>query len=115
MHQAMVRMDGEKMSKSLGNLVFVSELRKEWEAMAIRLMIVENHYRTPWEWDDGRMPRAAERLERWRAAGPGDGGLEAARAALDDDLDTTRAVEAIDEAVEAGRGVSAAAALLGVV
>src|SRR5688500_16852236 len=108
MHQAMVRMDGEKMSKSLGNLVFVSELRKEWEAMAIRLMIVENHYRTPWEWDDGRMPRAAERLERWRAAGPGDGGLEAARAALDDDLDTTRAVEAIDEAVEAGRGVSAA-------
>ena len=52
MHQAMVRMDGEKMSKSLGNLVFVSELRKEWDPMAIRLMIVENHYRTAWEWDD---------------------------------------------------------------
>ena len=74
MHQAMVRMDGEKMSKSLGNLVFVSELRKEWDAMAIRLMIVENHYRTAWEWDDTRMPRAAERLERWRAAGPRRGG-----------------------------------------
>ena len=88
MHQAMVRMDGEKMSKSLGNLVFVSDLRKEWDPMAIRLMIVENHYRTAWEWDDTRMPRAAERLERWRAAGQGDGGLEAVRAALDDDLDT---------------------------
>ena len=74
MHQAMVRMDGEKMSKSLGNLVFVSELRKEWDAMAIRLVLVENHYRTGWEWDDTRMPRAAERLERWRAAGAGDGG-----------------------------------------
>ena len=114
MHQAMVRMDGEKMSKSLGNLVFVSELRKEWEPMAIRLMIVENHYRTEWEWDDTRMPRAAERLERWRAAGKGDGGLEAARAALDDDLDAPAAIAAIDAAAAAGEGVSAAAALLGI-
>ena len=115
MHQAMVRMDGEKMSKSLGNLVFVSELRKEWDPMAVRLMIVENHYRNAWEWDEGRMPRAAQRLERWRAAGPGDGGLDEARAALDDDLDTPRAVEVIEAAAEAGQGVSAAAALLGVV
>ena len=115
MHQAMVRMDGEKMSKSLGNLVFVSELRKEWDPMAIRLMIVENHYRTAWEWDDTRMPRAAERLERWRAAGKGDGGLEEARAALDDDLDAPGAIEAIDGAAAGGAGVSAAAALLGIV
>jgi L-cysteine:1D-myo-inositol 2-amino-2-deoxy-alpha-D-glucopyranoside ligase len=114
MHQAMVRMDGEKMSKSLGNLVFVSELRKEWEAMAIRLMIIENHYRTPWEWDDTRMPRAADRLERWRVAGNGTGGLDAARAALDDDLDVPAAVAAIDSAAAAGEGVSEAAGLLGV-
>jgi L-cysteine:1D-myo-inositol 2-amino-2-deoxy-alpha-D-glucopyranoside ligase len=114
MHQAMVRMDGEKMSKSLGNLVFVSELRKHWDPMAIRLMIVENHYRTGWEWDDTRMPRAAERLERWRAAGSGDGGLEAVRAALDDDLDTPAAVTAIDAAAAEGLGVSASASLLGI-
>ena len=114
MHQAMVRMDGEKMSKSLGNLVFVSELRKEWDVMAIRLMIIENHYRAPWEWDDSRMPRAAERLERWRAAGPGDGGLDAARRALDDDLDVPSAVAAIDAAVAAGAGVGVAAGLLGI-
>jgi L-cysteine:1D-myo-inositol 2-amino-2-deoxy-alpha-D-glucopyranoside ligase len=114
MHQAMVRMDGEKMSKSLGNLVFVSELRKEWEAMAIRLMIIENHYRTAWEWDDTRMPRAAERLERWRAAGPGDAVLEEVRAALDDDLAVPAAVAAIDAAAAAGQGVSSAAALLGI-
>ena len=114
MHQAMVRMDGEKMSKSLGNLVFVSELRKEWDPMAIRLMIVENHYRTPWEWDDTRMPRATERLERWRAAGEGDGAIEAVREALDDDLDAPAAIAAIDAAAASGAGVSEAAALLGV-
>jgi L-cysteine:1D-myo-inositol 2-amino-2-deoxy-alpha-D-glucopyranoside ligase len=114
MHQAMVRMDGAKMSKSLGNLVFVSELRKQWEAAAIRLMIVENHYRTEWEWDESRMPRAAERLERWRAAGDGDGGLDEVRAALDDDLDVAAAVAAVDKAAKSGLGVSAAAALLGV-
>jgi L-cysteine:1D-myo-inositol 2-amino-2-deoxy-alpha-D-glucopyranoside ligase len=114
MHQAMVRMDGEKMSKSLGNLVFVSELRKEWDAMAIRLMIVENHYRTPWEWDDTRMPRADARLDRWRAAGPGEGGLEATRAALDDDLDVPAAIDAIDAAAEAGEGIGSAAGLIGI-
>jgi L-cysteine:1D-myo-inositol 2-amino-2-deoxy-alpha-D-glucopyranoside ligase len=114
MHQAMVRMDGEKMSKSLGNLVFVSELRKQWDPMVIRLMLVENHYRTAWEWDDDRLPRAADRLERWRAAGSGDGGLEAARDALDDDLGTPEAVAAIDAAARSGEGVSTAARLLGI-
>jgi L-cysteine:1D-myo-inositol 2-amino-2-deoxy-alpha-D-glucopyranoside ligase len=114
MHQAMVRMDGEKMSKSLGNLVFVSELRKEWEPMAIRLMIIENHYRTEWEWDGSRMPRAAGRLERWRAAGKGEGALEEARAALDDDLDAPGAIAAIDAAAASREGVSSAAALLGI-
>jgi L-cysteine:1D-myo-inositol 2-amino-2-deoxy-alpha-D-glucopyranoside ligase len=115
MHQAMVRMDGEKMSKSLGNLVFVSELRKEWDPMAIRLVISENHYRTAWEWDDTRLSRATERLERWRAAGTGAGGIDAVRTALDDDLDTPAAVAAIDAAAAAGTGVSASARLLGIV
>lgn len=114
MHQAMVRMDGEKMSKSLGNLVFVSELRKEWDTRAIRLAAVANHYRTPWEWHDGIMAEAAARLDAWAAAGQGDGALEDVRAALDDDLDTPAAVAAIDAAAASGQGVSAAAALLGV-
>jgi len=114
MHQAMVRMDGAKMSKSLGNLVFVSDLLKQWDGAAVRTMIVENHYRTPWEWDDTRMPRAAERLDRWRAAGEGEGALDEVRTALDNDLDAPSAVEAIDRAAAAGEGVSRAAALLGV-
>ena len=114
MHQAMVRKDGEKMSKSLGNLVFVSELRKEWDTRAIRLAAVANHYRTPWEWDDAVMPAAAARLEAWLAVGSGDAALDEVRAALDDDLDTPAAVAAIDAAAADGRGVGAAAMLLGV-
>jgi L-cysteine:1D-myo-inositol 2-amino-2-deoxy-alpha-D-glucopyranoside ligase len=60
------------------------------------------------------MEAAAERLSRWDAAGPGDGGLDEVRAALDDDLDAPRAVAALDEAAASGAGVSAGAALLGV-
>jgi L-cysteine:1D-myo-inositol 2-amino-2-deoxy-alpha-D-glucopyranoside ligase len=114
MHQAMVRMDGEKMSKSLGNLVFVSELRKQWDPRAIRLAALAQHYRTPWEWTDETMPRASARLASWLAAGGGDAALDEVRGALDEDLDTPSAVAAIDAAAAAGGGVSAAAALLGV-
>lgn len=114
MHQAMVRMDGEKMSKSLGNLVFVSELLKDWDARVIRLGVLAHHYRDSWSWNDRIMPTAAERLEAWQAAGEGDGGLEETRSALDADLDTPGALAAVDRAAAAGRGVSGAAALLGV-
>ena len=114
MHQAMVRMDGEKMSKSLGNLVFVSDLRKEFDPRAIRLGIVAHHYRDSWTWSEDIMPAAAARLERWVAAGPGAGALDEVRARLDDDLDTPGAVAAIDRAIDAGEGVSEAAMLLGV-
>jgi L-cysteine:1D-myo-inositol 2-amino-2-deoxy-alpha-D-glucopyranoside ligase len=114
MHQAMVRMNGEKMSKSLGNLVFVSDLRKLWDTRAIRLAVLVHHYRHEWEWDEQLMPDAAARLERWQAAGSGSGALGEVRAALDDDLDTPGAVAGIDAAAARGEGVSEAAALLGV-
>jgi L-cysteine:1D-myo-inositol 2-amino-2-deoxy-alpha-D-glucopyranoside ligase len=114
MHQAMVRLDGEKMSKSLGNLVFVRELRKTWDAAVIRLAIVAHHYRDSWEWYDELLPEAQERLASWRAAGEGDAALDEVRAALDDDLDTPSAVKAIDRAAAEGKGASRAAALLGI-
>jgi L-cysteine:1D-myo-inositol 2-amino-2-deoxy-alpha-D-glucopyranoside ligase len=114
MHQAMVRMDGEKMSKSLGNLVFVSDLARDWDARAIRLACVSHHYRDSWEWSDAVMPAAAERLSAWAAAGSGAAALDQVRRALDDDLDTPGAVEVIDAAVAKGSGVSDAAMLLGV-
>lgn len=114
MHVAMVRLGGEKMSKSLGNLVFVSDLLKVWEPQAIRIALASHHYRDSWEWNDTLMPVASERLDSWRQAGQGQGALDAVREALDDDLDTPTAVAAIDAAARVGHGVSDAASLLGV-
>jgi L-cysteine:1D-myo-inositol 2-amino-2-deoxy-alpha-D-glucopyranoside ligase len=107
------------MSKSLGNLVFVSELRKVWDSRAIRLAVLAHHYRSEWEWDDEVMPAAAHRLKRWQEAAVGGTGgadavLDSVRAALDDNLDTPRAIRVLDEAADAGRGAAAGAALLGV-
>jgi len=118
MHVAMVFMDGAKMSKSLGNLVFVDALRKVWDPRAIRLAIINNHYRFEWEWDDTHMPLALERLQAWQESVnfPQDPStLQAVRSHLDNDLDTPRALQSIDEAVSQGLCGREAAALLGVI
>ena len=114
MHAPMVEYEGTKMSKSLGNLVFISELVKEWDPMAVRLAILDHSYRQPWAWDDGLLAEAADRLDTWRKAGDGAASLEEVRAALDDDLDLPRAIRAIDDAAAAGQGVRRAADLIGV-
>jgi L-cysteine:1D-myo-inositol 2-amino-2-deoxy-alpha-D-glucopyranoside ligase len=114
MHQAMVHLDGRKMSKSTGNLVFVGDLRERFEGAAIRLALGVHHYRRPWNWTDDLLDEAEERLAAWRWAGPGDGGLIEVRAALDDDLDVPAAIAAVDQAAARGEGIDAAAALLGV-
>ncbi|WP_066038823.1 cysteine--1-D-myo-inosityl 2-amino-2-deoxy-alpha-D-glucopyranoside ligase [Herbiconiux solani] len=68
-HGGLVAFDGEKMSKSLGNLVLVSQLRAAGvEPAAVRLAILAHPYRDDWEWHRGDEARAAERLAGWRAA-----------------------------------------------
>jgi L-cysteine:1D-myo-inositol 2-amino-2-deoxy-alpha-D-glucopyranoside ligase len=116
MHVAMVFKDGEKMSKSLGNLVFVDQLRTQWDPRSIRLAVIEHHYRTEWEWDEELMPRNHERLNRWKASVGGGASevLDIVRTCLDNDLDTPGALQAIDEAAASGADVSVVAALLGV-
>jgi L-cysteine:1D-myo-inositol 2-amino-2-deoxy-alpha-D-glucopyranoside ligase len=116
MHVAMVFKDGEKMSKSLGNLVFVDQLRTQWDPRSIRLAVIEHHYRTEWEWDEELMPRNHQRLNRWKASvgGVASDVLDIVRTCLDNDLDTPGALQAIDNAAESGSDVSVAAALLGV-
>ncbi len=70
LHAGMVRLDGEKMSKSLGNLVFVSSLLATGtDPMAIRLAILAHHYRDDWDWTAAGLAMAEQRLARWRAAG----------------------------------------------
>jgi L-cysteine:1D-myo-inositol 2-amino-2-deoxy-alpha-D-glucopyranoside ligase len=122
MHTALISMNGEKMSKSLGNLVFVDALRKEWDPAAIRLAIIGHQYRTEWEWDDGLMDRSQRQLDAWRTAAAKGGNcstlLDDVRARLDDDLDTPGAFALIDAAAatgEAGDDVRSAADLLGIV
>jgi L-cysteine:1D-myo-inositol 2-amino-2-deoxy-alpha-D-glucopyranoside ligase len=104
------------MSKSLGNLVFVDQLRETYDPRAIRLGLIEHHYRVEWEWDDGLMDRNAERLTAWQAAADGSNSdlLEEVRERLDDDLDSPGAVAAIDAAARRGVSTRAAAAVLGV-
>lgn len=120
MHTALISKDGHKMSKSLGNLVFVDQLRAEWDPMVIRLLLIENHYRTEWEWDASRLEANHDRLMRWRRAAEvatddGAAVLAEVRALLDDDLQTPDAVTAVDAAVARGASPGAAAALLGVI
>jgi L-cysteine:1D-myo-inositol 2-amino-2-deoxy-alpha-D-glucopyranoside ligase len=118
MHVAMVFKDGEKMSKSLGNLVFVDALRKEWDPRVIRLAIISHHYRREWEWNDTLMPNNDARLRLWRESlvrGDDDSRLlETVRTHLDNDLDSPAALAAIDDAARSGVAVERAAALLGV-
>ena len=61
-HAGMVGYDGEKMSKSKGNLVFVSALRNsDVDPMAIRLALLRHHYRSDWEWTDAELWRGGRR------------------------------------------------------
>jgi L-cysteine:1D-myo-inositol 2-amino-2-deoxy-alpha-D-glucopyranoside ligase len=116
-HVGLVGLDGTKMSKSLGNLVFVGDLCKEWDPAAVRLALLGHHYRGDWDWKTNEdMPAAAARLALWRSAptGPGQVGLTAVREALDDDLDTPTALRALDSEAAAGRPVADGARLLGV-
>jgi L-cysteine:1D-myo-inositol 2-amino-2-deoxy-alpha-D-glucopyranoside ligase len=103
-HQAMVGLDGEKMSKSKGNLVLVSTMRHAGiDPMAIRLAVLAHHYRTPWEWTDQVLADAQGRLATWRAGLSGNGGPPAdltiarIRECLADDLDAPGALAAVDE------------------
>jgi L-cysteine:1D-myo-inositol 2-amino-2-deoxy-alpha-D-glucopyranoside ligase len=102
-HAGMIGLDGEKMSKSRGNLVLVSKLRAAHiDPMAVRLALLDGHYRADREWTGGRLPAAEARLARWReataldAAPPAGPLLAAVRARLADDLDTIGAIAAID-------------------
>ncbi len=100
-HAGMVALDGEKMSKSLGNLVFVHRLVRDGvDPMSIRLVLMAHHYRSDWEYSVEELTRSDERLTAYRAAAARGGShphtVDALRAALRNDLDTPTALAALD-------------------
>ncbi len=110
-HSGMIGLDGEKMSKSRGNLVFVSKLRGGGvDPMAIRLALLDGHYRADREWTGGRLPAAEARLERWRYAVRSPAAPDARRLLaevrehLANDLDTVAAMGAVDRWAQEANG-----------
>jgi len=113
-HAGMVAYDGEKMSKSLGNLVLVSQLIADGvDPRAIRLALLDRHYRADWEWTRVQLTEAQCRLATWETWAADVSGEEATdqtdatlvdtlRSALVDDLDTPAALAAVDARVATG-------------
>lgn len=114
LHTGMVGLDGVKMSKSLGNLVFVRDLLDRFEGAAIRGYLLTHHYRETWSYSDDALQAACDRVKRWRTIAANDGrdddGEQAVLAALDDDLDTPTALTCLDRLADGGHGASLRAA-----
>ncbi len=107
LHSAMVNYEGEKMSKSLGNLVFVDELLKTADPRAVRLALMRHHYRHGFEWYHTDLEEGTALLHRLLAAAASPTGpdprpfAQRVRDAIDDDLDTPRALDALDDLASA--------------
>ncbi len=130
MHVAMVRHEGEKMSKSLGNLVMVRDLLKEWSPDGLRIYLGSHHYREPWSFNVEEL-EAAEAMARKVSqalstpggeAEPLDPGpaMAAFTSAMDDDLNTPQAIDVIGnmsgaliDAAQAGRSIESGREILG--
>jgi L-cysteine:1D-myo-inositol 2-amino-2-deoxy-alpha-D-glucopyranoside ligase len=107
LHSAMVNYEGEKMSKSLGNLVFVSDLLKHADPRAIRLALMRHHYRSGFEWYDTDLDDGVALLHRLLAAAERPTGpdprpfAEAVRGSIDNDLNAPAALDALDDLASA--------------
>jgi L-cysteine:1D-myo-inositol 2-amino-2-deoxy-alpha-D-glucopyranoside ligase len=124
-HAGMISLDGQKMSKSKGNLVFVSRLRADGiDPAVIRLALLAGHYRADRPWTADLLQAAEGRLQSWRKAAKRSGTdpsavVKTMRAALADDLDTPTALGALDdwardESLDGALIADAADALLGI-
>jgi cysteinyl-tRNA synthetase len=116
MHNGFLQLDGEKMSKSLGNISPIREVLAEWPGEAIRLAMLQSHYRQPLNWGDTGLSEAKRTLDHWYAltadVAPGMLCADVVEA-LADDLNTPKALAAFHELrSEAAKGSAGAAACL---
>jgi L-cysteine:1D-myo-inositol 2-amino-2-deoxy-alpha-D-glucopyranoside ligase len=109
MHTGMVYQEGEKMSKSLGNLTLVSDLLKDYSANAIRIALLNHHYRYPWECFPADLEVATEtaahfqqvqKLVGERVDGEDMLLRDRFRAAMENDLNTPEAILLLRQAAE---------------
>jgi len=116
MHVGMVRYEGQKMAKSVGNLVYVADLLERWEPEAVRLHLISRPWADPWDFVEDDLHSASARLEQiWSAAtkpGSDEASHAAAIAALEDDLNVPAALDIAEEA--GGQVVRRLGTLLGI-
>jgi cysteinyl-tRNA synthetase len=116
MHNGFLQVEGEKMSKSLGNFVTVHELLKDWPGEVVRFTMLQTHYRQPMNWTLAGLREAEKNLEHWYGlTGDATPGYLCADTidALLDDLNTPKAFAALHELRgEATKGAKPAAASL---
>ena len=116
MHNGFLQVEGDKMSKSLGNFVTIRDLRKDWPGEVLRLAMLQTHYRQPMNWTIAGLREAQKNLDHWYAltadAAPGYLCADALDALMDD-LNTPKALAALHELRgEAAKGAKPAAACL---
>ena len=100
MHNGFLMVEGEKMSKSLGNFITINELLQQWPGEAIRLTMLMTHYRQPINWTAKGLAEAKKTLDNWYSLiGEVDPGMVHADVinALEDDLNTPKAISALHE------------------
>lgn len=124
LHMGIVSYNGQKMSKSIGNLVLVSDLLRKYSANAIRYLLLSNHYRSEWEFEESQLIEAEKKInaireavgfssssealaesrsESSRHARTIDIDLKQFELALDDDMNTPEALKALSQSAEKGR------------
>lgn len=118
LHTGTVMYQGQKISKSLGNLVLVSDLLKNYSQNTIRWMLLSHHYRQPWEFTEGEIKKAESAVKNVESSLKNTGELktetkEAFEKVLDNDMDTPKALEIITQKASKGQNITELYKLLG--
>ena len=116
MHNGFLQVEGEKMSKSLGNFVTIHELLRDWPGDILRLNMLRTHYRQPINWTNEGLRQSESLLWRWQRDGKGSEPGEVSADVLDaleDDLNTPLAISRLHQ-LKDPQTINATAALLGI-